>query len=123
MKYLADSHGKHVAGFVTENRELEKQRKEIELRLKEWDAHNKNASQVEKMLQELKAQEQKNEHLLESMREQMQILQKESMRNKNHSRHSDSQLHSLKEKEKAPLFQPQTYIPFYGGGILSSEIR
>ncbi|MGH0173975.1 UNVERIFIED_CONTAM: hypothetical protein FKN15_066888 [Acipenser sinensis] len=79
MKYLADSHGKHVAGFVTENRELEKQRKEIELRLKEWDAHNKNASQVEKMLQELKAQEQKNEHLLESMREQMQILQKESI--------------------------------------------
>ncbi|XP_033875264.3 coiled-coil domain-containing protein 17-like [Acipenser ruthenus] len=122
MKYLADSHGKHVAGIVTENRELEKQRKEIELRLKELDAHNKNASQVEKMLQELKAQEQKNEHLLESMREQMQILQKESMRNKNHSRHSDSQLHSLKEKEKVPLFQPQTYIPFYGGGILSSEI-
>ncbi|XP_058849565.1 coiled-coil domain-containing protein 17-like isoform X2 [Acipenser ruthenus] len=122
MKYLADSHGKHVAGIVTENRELEKQRKEIELRLKELDAHNKNASQVEKMLQELKAQEQKNEHLLESMREQMQILQKESMRNKNHSRHSDSQLHCLKEKEKVPLFQPQTYIPFYGGGILSSEI-
>lgn len=27
MKYLADSHGKHVAGIVTENRELEKQRK------------------------------------------------------------------------------------------------
>ncbi|KAK1176225.1 coiled-coil domain-containing protein 17-like [Acipenser oxyrinchus oxyrinchus] len=122
MKYLADSHGKHVAGIVTENRELEKQRKEIELRLKELNAHNKNASQVEKMLQELKAQEQKNEHLLESMREQMQILQKESMRNKNHSRHSDSQLHSLMEKEKVPLFQPQTYIPFYGGGILSSEI-
>ncbi|XP_041129194.1 coiled-coil domain-containing protein 17-like [Polyodon spathula] len=122
MKYLADSHGKHVDGIVTENRELEKQRKEIELRLKELDAYNKNASQVEKMLQELKAQEQKNEHLLESMREQMQVLQMESMRNKNHSRHSDSQLHSLKEKGKVPLFQSQTYIPFYGGGILSSEI-
>ncbi|MBN3311184.1 CCD17 protein, partial [Amia calva] len=121
MRHLAENHGRHVADIVTENRELEKQRKEIDFRLQELAAQTKNVSEVEKMLQELKAQEQRNALHLESLREQLQAVQQESMRNKVHSRHSDSQLYTSKNKEKEMLHS-QTYVPFYGGGVLSSEI-
>ncbi|XP_028660899.1 coiled-coil domain-containing protein 17-like [Erpetoichthys calabaricus] len=122
VHHLAQTHGKHIVDIMTENKELERQRKEIDEKLKELASQSKNFLQVEKMLKELKDQEQKNEFLLESMRQQMQILQMEAMRSKNLSMHSDSPLYSSKKKAKLPEFQPHTYIPFYGGGLLSSEI-
>ncbi|KAG2466915.1 CCD17 protein, partial [Polypterus senegalus] len=178
VRHLAQTHGKHIVDIMTENKELERQRKgadhlreyplviqnldlhgvqsydknvvssrdttleippltrmspylhtlyvlplpEIDEKLKELASQSKNFLQVEKMLKELKDQEQKNEFLLESMRQQMQILQMEAMRTKNLSMHSDSPLYSSKKKSKLPEFQPHTYIPFYGGGLLSSEI-
>ncbi|XP_015195740.2 coiled-coil domain-containing protein 17-like [Lepisosteus oculatus] len=121
VRQLAESHGKHVTEIANKNRVLEKQRKEIDSQLQELSEQTKNMSQVKKMLEELKAQEQKNSLLLETLREQLQFLQMESMRNKTESRHSDSRLYTFKKKESDKTHS-HTYIPFYGGGALSSEI-
>ncbi|XP_067839519.1 coiled-coil domain-containing protein 17-like isoform X2 [Heptranchias perlo] len=120
LQNLAQDHGKHVTGILSRNKELEEQRAEIVRRLNELSEQSKTSSQVEKMLAELKAQEHKNELLLESMKQQLEILQQESIRNKVVSRQSTLHSHSSKKKEKVQ--QPQTFVPFYGGGSLSSEI-
>ncbi|XP_038660350.1 coiled-coil domain-containing protein 17-like isoform X1 [Scyliorhinus canicula] len=120
LQNLAQDHGKHVTDLLSRNKELEEQRADIVKKLNELSEKSKVSSQVEKMLAELKAQEYKNELLLESMKQQLEVLQLETMRNKVASRHNTSHSHLSKRKEKVQ--QLQTFLPFYGGGSLSSEI-
>ncbi|XP_055486522.1 uncharacterized protein LOC129693775 [Leucoraja erinacea] len=117
---LAQNHGEHVKGILQHNLQLEEQRAEIVRRLNELSEKSKNFSQVEKMLAELKAQEYKNELLLETMRQQLEMLQLDTIQNKARSRQSS--LPSRNSKKKETLHQPQTFVPFYGGGSLPSEI-
>ncbi|XP_048384134.1 coiled-coil domain-containing protein 17-like isoform X2 [Stegostoma tigrinum] len=120
LQNLAQDHGNHVTALISHNKELEEQRTEILKKLKDMSEKGKISAQVETMLAELKAQEYKNELLLESMKQQLEILQLETIQNKVASRHNTSQSHQSKRKEKAQ--QLQTFLPFYGGGSLSSEI-
>ncbi|XP_032874324.1 coiled-coil domain-containing protein 17-like [Amblyraja radiata] len=117
---LAQNHEDHVKGILQHNLQLEEQRAEIVRRLNELSEKSKNFSQVEKMLAELKAQEYKNELLLETMRQQLEMLQLDTIQNKARSRQSS--LPSRNSKKKEALHQPQTFVPFYGGGSLPSEI-
>ncbi|XP_067885029.1 coiled-coil domain-containing protein 17-like isoform X2 [Heterodontus francisci] len=120
LQNLAQDHGNHATALLSCNKELEEQRAEIVRKLNELSEKSKTSSQVEKMLTELKAQEYKNELLLESMKQQLEILQLETIQNKIASRQTTSHSHSSKRKEK--LQQLQSLLPFYGGGSLSSEI-
>ncbi|XP_060702280.1 coiled-coil domain-containing protein 17-like [Hemiscyllium ocellatum] len=120
LQNLAQAHGNHVTALISRNKELEEQRAEVVKKLKDLSQKGKISSQVENMLAELKAQEYKNELLLESMKQQLEILQLETIQNKVASRHHTSQSHLSKKKEKVQ--QLQTFLPFYGGGSLSSEI-
>ncbi|XP_051876294.1 uncharacterized protein LOC127572746 [Pristis pectinata] len=120
LQNLAQNHGEHVNGILLHNKELEEQRAEIVRKLNELSEKSKNFSQVEKMLAELKAQEYKNELLLESMKQQLEVLQLDTIQNKAVSRQSTLQSRSSKKKETVQ--QAQTFVPFYGGGSLSSEI-
>ncbi|XP_078426566.1 coiled-coil domain-containing protein 17-like isoform X2 [Cetorhinus maximus] len=120
LQNLAQDHGNHVTALLSRNKELEDQRAEIVKKLNELSEKSKISSQVEKMLAELKAQEYKNELLLESMKHQLEILQLETIQNKVASRHNTSHSHLSKRREKVQ--HPQTFLPFYGGGSLSSEI-
>ncbi|XP_062903740.1 coiled-coil domain-containing protein 17-like [Mobula hypostoma] len=120
LQNLAQNHGEHVTGILLHNKELEEQRAEIVRRLNELSEKSKNFSQLEKMLAELKAREYKNKLLLDSMKQQLEILQLDSIQNKAVSRQST--LHSRPSKRKDIVQQAQTFVPFYGGGSLSSEI-
>ncbi|XP_078071436.1 coiled-coil domain-containing protein 17 [Mustelus asterias] len=120
LQNLAQDHGKHVTALLSRNKELEEQRAEIVKKLNELSEKSKISSQVEKMLADLKAQEYKNELLLESMKQQLEILQLETVQNKVASRHNTSHSHLSKRKEK--IQHLPTFLPFFGGGSLSTEI-
>lgn len=122
LRYLAEAHRKQVDDILVQNKHLEKQRDDIVERLHELAAQNKNSVQLEKLLHHLTAQEQRNEQLLESMRQQIEVLQLEAMRNRNHSRYSESRAYVDKKKEKIQPLLHQAYIPFYSSGSLVSEI-
>ncbi|XP_048475752.1 uncharacterized protein LOC109929514 [Rhincodon typus] len=78
LQNLAQDHRNHVTALISHNKELEEQRTEIVKKLKDMSEKGKISSQVENMLAELKAQEYKNELLLESMKQQLEILQLET---------------------------------------------
>ncbi|XP_063770684.1 coiled-coil domain-containing protein 17-like [Pseudophryne corroboree] len=120
LRYLADSHSKQVNDIMSQNKVLEKQRDDIVQRLNEISAQSKNTGYLEKMIRHLNAQEQKNEQLLTTMKQQIDLLQADSIKRGIISRHSVSPA-SQKAIKGPPLFQ-QPFIPFYGGGSLSSEI-
>ncbi|XP_043920232.1 coiled-coil domain-containing protein 17-like [Protopterus annectens] len=119
LRTLAEAHGRLMADIVAQNKKLEKQRDEIMRRLNEFSEKNKNSSQLEALLLQLKAQENKNEILVESMRQQIQFLQMEAVRTKNQRRHTDTRMHLF---QNGRLSRQQTFVPFYGGGSLCSEI-
>ncbi|KAJ1205420.1 hypothetical protein NDU88_000855 [Pleurodeles waltl] len=122
LRYLAEAHRKQINDILAQNKNLEKQRDDIVERLHELAAQNKNSAQLEKLLHHLTAQEQRNEQLLDSMRQQIEALQLEAMRNRNHSRYSESRAYVDKKKEKIQPLLQQAYIPFYSNGSLVSEI-
>ncbi|XP_029458376.1 coiled-coil domain-containing protein 17-like isoform X2 [Rhinatrema bivittatum] len=121
FRFLAEAHCKQLNDILNQNKHLEKQRDDIVQKLNELTFQSKHSAQLEIMLKKLNAQERRNHQLLESMKHQIELMQMESMRNRNQSRHSDSHLYvKWKEKIQPPL--PQGYFHFYGGGSLSSEI-
>ncbi|XP_075450362.1 coiled-coil domain-containing protein 17-like isoform X2 [Ascaphus truei] len=120
LRYLAEAHSKQINYILAQNKHLEKQRDDIVQRLNEIAAESKNTGYLEKMIKHLNAQEQKNELLLTSMKQQIYMLQSQSMKKRSQSRQRESRATRKTEKVK-PVFQ-QAYIPFYGGGCLSSEI-
>ncbi|XP_069482499.1 coiled-coil domain-containing protein 17-like [Ambystoma mexicanum] len=123
LRYLAEAHRKQVNDILAQNKQLEKQRDDIVERLNELAAQNRNSAQLETLLMHLNAQEQRNEQLLTSMKQQIEVLQMESMRNRNQSRPSDYRSQPDHQKEKVlPVHHQQAYLPFYGGGNLTSEI-
>nr|XP_033773794.1 coiled-coil domain-containing protein 17-like isoform X2 [Geotrypetes seraphini] len=121
LRYLAEAHSKQLNGILTQNKLLEKQRDDIVQRLNELTVQSKNSDQLEMMIKQLNTQERKNEQLLESLKHQIEMLQIESMRNKNQIQNSDSHVCVKQKKKIQPLLQ-QGYIHFYGVGSLSSEI-
>ncbi|XP_036384607.1 coiled-coil domain-containing protein 17-like [Megalops cyprinoides] len=116
IRDLAKYYGMHVADSANENR---KQQREIDLGLQKLIVQTKAVSKVEKVLLQMKAQEQRNALLVESLIEQLQQVQMDSSRG--HCRHSNSCLPSTNKKEKE-THHSQIYIPVYGGGPLRSEI-
>ncbi|KAM4809640.1 LOW QUALITY PROTEIN: coiled-coil domain-containing protein 17-like [Rhinophrynus dorsalis] len=120
LRYLEEAHSKQINEIMSQNKLLEKQRDDIVQRLNEIKAQSRNTDYLEKMIKHLNAQEQKNELLLATMKQQIDMMQLESMKRRNHSRQSDTPA-SRRIGKVQPSFQ-QTYIPFYGSGKLSSEI-
>ncbi|KAM5191578.1 coiled-coil domain-containing protein 17-like [Mantella aurantiaca] len=120
LRYLADAHSKQINEILSQNKLLEKQRDDIVLRLNEITAHSRNTGYLEKMIRHLNAQEQKNEQLLSTMKQQIDLLQVESIKRGILSRHTESP--SSRKAEKGPASFQQPFVPFYGGGTLSSEI-
>ncbi|XP_075047122.1 coiled-coil domain-containing protein 17-like isoform X1 [Mixophyes fleayi] len=120
LRYLAEAHSKQINEIMSQNKVLEKQRDDIVQRLNEITAQSRNTGYLEKMIRHLNAQEQKNEQLLTTMKQQIDLLQAESIKRGVISRHSESPA-SRKIGKGLSTFQ-QPFIPFYGGGSLSSEI-
>ncbi|XP_053312357.1 coiled-coil domain-containing protein 17-like [Spea bombifrons] len=120
LRYLAEAHNKQINEIMSQNKILEKQRDDIVERLNEIAAQNRNASYLEKMIKHLNDQEQKNELLLETMKQQIDMLQAESMKRRMRSRDSDHPTPQRIEKLQPTVHH--AYIPFYGGGSLTSEI-
>ncbi|XP_018427327.1 PREDICTED: coiled-coil domain-containing protein 17-like [Nanorana parkeri] len=120
LRYLADAHSKQINEILSQNKLLEKQRDDIVQRLNEITAESRNTGYLEKMIRHLNAQEQKNEQLLSTMKQQIDLLQVGAMKRGILSRHSGSP-GSRKAEKGLPSFH-QPFVPFYGGGTLSSEI-
>ncbi|XP_072260664.1 coiled-coil domain-containing protein 17-like isoform X2 [Pyxicephalus adspersus] len=120
LRYLADAHSKQINEILSQNKLLEKQRDDIVQRLNEITARSQNTVYLEKMIRHLNAQEQKNEQLLSTMKQQIDLMQAESIKRGISSRHSEPP-GSRKAEKVYPSFQ-QPFIPFYGGGNISSEI-
>ncbi|XP_056408061.1 coiled-coil domain-containing protein 17-like [Hyla sarda] len=117
LRYLAEAHSKQISEIMSQNRLLEKQRDDIVQRLNEITAGNRNTGYLEKMIRHLNAQEQKNELLLTSMKQQIDMLQAEALKRGISSRHSESP--ASRKLERA--FQ-KPFVQIYGGGSLTSEI-
>ncbi|XP_053558716.1 coiled-coil domain-containing protein 17-like [Bombina bombina] len=120
LRFLAEAHSKQIEEIMSQNRLLEKQRDDIVQRLNEIAAQSKNNVYLEKMIKHLNTQEQKNEQLLASMKQKIDMLQLDSMKRRGYTRQSELSAKHKTEKTQ-PSFQ-QSYIPFYGGGGLLAEI-
>ncbi|KAM4706462.1 coiled-coil domain-containing protein 17-like [Discoglossus pictus] len=118
LRHLAEAHSKQINEIMAQNRLLEKQRDDIVQRLNEITAQSRNAGYLEKMIRHLSTQEQKNELLLATMKQQIDMLQMEALKRKAQSRQTESL--ATRKTEKASFHQ--AYIPFYSGGSLSAEI-
>ncbi|KAG8454871.1 hypothetical protein GDO86_001189 [Hymenochirus boettgeri] len=105
---------------MTQNKILEKQRDDIVQRLNEITAQGRNTGYLETMVKQLSAKEQKNELLLATMKQQIDLLHTESVKRRIQSQQSETPS-SQKPVKVQPILQ-QTYIPFYGNGSLASEI-
>ncbi|XP_072366918.1 coiled-coil domain-containing protein 17 isoform X2 [Scyliorhinus torazame] len=79
MREIAEVHGRQLADIQVRNRDLEQQRDEIRLRLEELSSREHFTAHIEQMLLELKAQEEKNQRALDALREQIELLQMESI--------------------------------------------
>ncbi|KAM9324631.1 coiled-coil domain-containing protein 17 [Gastrophryne carolinensis] len=113
MLEMADAHDRQLADIQARNQVLEMQREEIRQRLSDVASSGSSTSNIEQMLLELKAQEEKNQLALDALKDQVILIQSET-RSKTEKRPSSSS-----KKEKA---QP-TFIPFpVRGSSLSSEI-
>ncbi|KAG8594983.1 hypothetical protein GDO81_001386 [Engystomops pustulosus] len=111
LRYLAEAHTKQIGEIMSQNRLLEKQRDNIVQRLNEITARNRNTDYLEKMIRHLNAQEQKNEQLLTTMKQQIDLLQTEAVESP-----------TTRKLERPPIPLQQPFIPIYGGGSLASEI-
>ncbi|KAM9330641.1 coiled-coil domain-containing protein 17-like [Gastrophryne carolinensis] len=120
FRYLAEAHSKQINDILSQNKLLEKQRDDIVQRLNEIAAQSRNTGYLEKMIRHLNSQEQKNEQLLTTMKQQIDLLQSESMKREILSRRTKSSASHKDEKKTIVLQQP--FVPFYGGGRLSQEI-
>uniref|UniRef100_H3AXV0 Coiled-coil domain containing 17 n=1 Tax=Latimeria chalumnae TaxID=7897 RepID=H3AXV0_LATCH len=106
IREMAEAHGRHLTEIQARNRELEKQREEIHRRLWEFSSKDQSPSHVEQMLLELKAQEEKNQGALDALKEQLKLMQTDTV-------------YPLQKKEEKVLFNPPTAG---GNGSLSYEI-
>ncbi|XP_073507883.1 coiled-coil domain-containing protein 17-like isoform X2 [Phyllobates terribilis] len=79
LQYLAEAHSKQISEIMSQNRLLEKQRDDIVQRLNEIAARSRNTDYLERMIRHLNAQEQKNEQLLTTMKQQIDLLQSEAI--------------------------------------------
>ncbi|XP_038650103.1 coiled-coil domain-containing protein 17 [Scyliorhinus canicula] len=117
MREIAEVHGQQLADIQVRNRDLEQQRDEIRLRLEELSSREHFTAHIEQMLLELKAQEEKNQRALDALREQIELLQMESIAKQDSVKVTDRSPAEKKE-EKVPL----TFVSFAGGDSLSTEI-
>uniref|UniRef100_UPI00398EF85E coiled-coil domain-containing protein 17 n=1 Tax=Pristiophorus japonicus TaxID=55135 RepID=UPI00398EF85E len=117
VREIAEQHGQQLADIQARNRDLEQQRDEILGRLAELSSKEHFTTHIEQMLLELKAQEVKNQHALDALREQIEQLQMESIVKQDSVNVTDSSSAEKKE-EKVPF----TFISFASGDSLSTEI-
>ncbi|XP_075707424.1 coiled-coil domain-containing protein 17-like [Rhinoderma darwinii] len=120
LRYLAEAHSKQISEIMSQNRLLEKQRDDIVQRLNEITSRSRNTDYLEKMMRHLNTQEQKNEQLLTTMKQQIDLLQAEAIKRDMSTRHCESP--ASRKIERAPVPHQQPFIPIYGGGSLTSEI-
>ncbi|XP_044141624.1 coiled-coil domain-containing protein 17-like [Bufo gargarizans] len=118
LRYLAEAHSKQISEIMSQNRLLEKQRDDIVQRLNEITARTRNTDYLENMIRHLTAQEQKNEQLLATMKQQIDLLQTEAIKKGIATKHSEYPF--SRKIERAPIQQP--FVPIFGGGCLTSEI-
>ncbi|XP_043942783.1 coiled-coil domain-containing protein 17 [Protopterus annectens] len=119
MREMVAAHERHLADIQDRNRDLEQQREEIRRRLAEYASRDKPTTNIEQMLLELKAQEEKNQLALESLREQIELLQMDAG-SKSEAGITTHSPHLVEEKEEKLQFN---FIPFtIGNGSLASEI-
>ncbi|XP_060685570.1 coiled-coil domain-containing protein 17 [Hemiscyllium ocellatum] len=117
MREIAEMHGRQLADIQARNKDLEQQRDEIRQRLEELSSKEHFTAHIEQMLLELKAQEEKNQRALDALREQIELLQMESVVKQdsvNVVDHSPAQ----KKEDKMPL----NFVTFASGDSLSTEI-
>ncbi|XP_071983213.1 coiled-coil domain-containing protein 17 isoform X2 [Engystomops pustulosus] len=113
---MTEAHERHLADIQARNQALEVQREEIRQRLSDVTSNGSSTSNIEQMLLELKAQEEKNQLALDALRDQVVLIQ------------SESRSRTEKESAQRPSGSvmkppPVTVIPFpVRGSSLSSEI-
>ncbi|XP_068095596.1 coiled-coil domain-containing protein 17 isoform X2 [Hyperolius riggenbachi] len=78
MFEMAEAHERHLADIQARNQALEMQREEIRQRLSDVASSSSSTSNIEQMLLELKAQEEKNQLALDALRDQVILIQSES---------------------------------------------
>ncbi|KAL2099996.1 hypothetical protein ACEWY4_004390 [Coilia grayii] len=128
IRDLAMHHDEQLADLSNITKQLEKQNREMDFKLRQMAAQRRTVSEMERTLLELRAQEDRNTHLLEAMMAQLLALQGDSrphhtqahelQRVESQSRHCNLQVDNPKPEEKVM----QTFVPVYVGGLLSSEI-
>ncbi|KAL7847834.1 hypothetical protein AOLI_G00225520 [Acnodon oligacanthus] len=104
----------------SDSKKLNKQRREINQQ--ELTVQHRKVAQLEKMLLELKEQEKRNTTLLESLIDHLQHNPTEPMAvtSKGRDTLQSSNAHLLIPETREEV--THTYVPVYGGGVLSSEI-
>eukprot|EP00062_Callorhinchus_milii_P014518 gi/632963943/ref/XP_007898159.1/ PREDICTED: coiled-coil domain-containing protein 17 [Callorhinchus milii] len=117
LREIAVAHGQHLADIQARNQNLELQREEIRRRLQEFSCREYFTGHVEQMLLELKAQEQKNRLALDELREQIELLQMESIKRPS-SVSTVASPAPQKSEEKIQF----TFLPFASRGNLAAEI-
>ncbi|XP_051868085.1 coiled-coil domain-containing protein 17 [Pristis pectinata] len=117
VREIAEVHGRYLADVQARNRELEEQRDEIRQRLEELSSKEHYAIHIEQMLLELKAKEEKNQHALDALREQIELLQTDAVVKQNSVKVAENS--SVEKKEqKVPL----PFVSFPSSESLSAEI-
>ncbi|XP_046901207.1 uncharacterized protein LOC124484359 [Hypomesus transpacificus] len=125
---LSEDHTAQLTRLKHQNPNLERQRRDMGQRQMEMSAHSRRVSELERMLCELRLQEHRNTHLLETLLEHLQQPGTQALRGTVPSRNRDSRLHTPQEDPRPPpqaLLAPghtHTYVPVYGGAGLSAEI-
>ncbi|XP_017555686.1 coiled-coil domain-containing protein 17-like isoform X1 [Pygocentrus nattereri] len=111
---------KRQAPQSSDSKKWNKQRREINQQ--ELIVQNRKVAQLEKMLLELKEQEKRNTTLLESLIDHLQHDPTEptAVTSKGRDTLQSSNPHLLIPETREEV--TQTYVPVYGGGVLSSEI-
>ncbi|XP_048115509.1 coiled-coil domain-containing protein 17-like [Alosa alosa] len=122
---LAMHHDKKLADLSNATKQLQKKHREIDAKLLEMATQGKAVSEMERMLQNLKAQEERNTQLLEAMMTQLLTLQADPRQQptQGHKQQQQQQREASQSRQNdAQERGAQTFVPLYMGGLLSSEI-
>ncbi|XP_043377543.1 coiled-coil domain-containing protein 17 isoform X3 [Chelonia mydas] len=121
LQEIAKAHEHQVADIQARNRHLEQQGEEIRRRLSELAVSNSSTTYIEQLLLELKAQEGKNQLVLDALKDQIGLMQAAASRSR---LEPDSRTNAAEAAGKAGGKVSISLIPFPpAAGPLSSEIR
>ncbi|XP_039591041.1 uncharacterized protein LOC120514622 isoform X1 [Polypterus senegalus] len=121
VREMVDTHEQHLVEIQARNQELEQKRDEIRRRLSELASRDSAAAHIERVLLELRAQEERNQQALDDLRQQIEALQAEATTKADHVAPTSS--HPSNPMERKDLHVSFNMMPTaIRDGTLSSEI-